>query len=73
MTVTTDKREVRNMAFYTAGKTYTGKPCRKCGNKVRYMNSRRCVECKNALSKAEWQRNKAQAEVEQVLGRHDIE
>lgn len=61
------------MAFYQDGKTYTGKPCKKCGNKIRYSNSRRCVECTHLLSKKQWERNKAQSEVEQVLERHEIE
>lgn len=61
------------MAFYESGKVFVGKPCKKCGGKVRYCNSRRCVQCKNALSKAEWQRNKSQAEAEAVLERHGIE
>ncbi|ECE7034319.1 hypothetical protein D6416_23500 [Salmonella enterica subsp. enterica] len=61
------------MPFYEIGKVYVGKPCKKCGSKVRYSNSRRCVQCKNALSKAEWERKKAQNEVEAVLEKHGIE
>lgn len=54
------------MAFYESGKVYVGKPCKKCANKVRYSNSRRCVECKNSLNKGDWQRRK-------VLERHNAE
>lgn len=67
------------MPFYEKGKVYVGKPCKKCGGKVRYANSRRCVQCKNALSKAEWERKKGagcepdEASIEQVLERHSLE
>lgn len=43
---------------------------KRCGSTTRYKKSRRCVECKHALSVAEWQRVKARQQVEQ---RHDLE
>lgn len=58
------------MAFYEIGKTYTGKVCKKCGGKVRYANSRRCVACKHELSKAEWERKQT---TEKVMERHEID
>lgn len=58
------------MAFYELGSVYVGKECRKCGGKVRYKNSRRCVACKHALSASEWSRKKAVAD---VLERHGDE
>ncbi len=58
------------MAFYQIGSTYSGRECKKCGGRVRYKNSKRCVACKHELSKSEWERNKARQQVEQ---RHEIE
>ncbi len=63
------------------GKTYVGKQCRKCGGKVRYVSSRRCVQCKHELSKAEWAKKKAVEQhpedeavlIAQVLERHSLE
>lgn len=37
---------------------YRGKRCKVCGGETRYIKSRRCVECKRALSVAEWERKK---------------
>ncbi|BEB89221.1 hypothetical protein VEE21_47120 (plasmid) [Escherichia coli] len=38
---------------------YKGRACKVCGSTTRYKKSRRCVECKHALSVAEWERVKA--------------
>lgn len=37
---------------------YRGRRCKVCGSEIRYIKSRRCVECKRALSVAEWERKK---------------
>ena len=49
---------------------YHGKPCKVCGETLRYKSNKRCVECKHRLSVAEWERNKARRAVEE---RHSIE
>ena len=34
---------------------YEGKPCRSCGDAVRYVNSGACVACKRAFAREHYQ------------------
>lgn len=37
---------------------YEGKPCRVCGENIRYVSNKRCVQCKHALDAENYQRRK---------------
>lgn len=46
--------------------TFNGKPCRKCGNTLRYFISKRCVDCKKQHNHSNYQKTV-------IMKRHDIE
>lgn len=52
-----------------AGK-YHGKPCRECGETLRYRSNKRCVMCKHEMDAWNYQQRKARQDVE---NRHDLE
>ncbi|MCS5737577.1 UNVERIFIED_CONTAM: hypothetical protein RF648_17605 [Kocuria sp. CPCC 205274] len=49
---------------------YHGKPCKVCGETLRYRSNKRCVMCKHEMDAWNYQQRKARKQVEQ---RHEVE
>ncbi|MCS5736394.1 hypothetical protein [Herbiconiux daphne] len=53
-----------------AAQQYHGKPCKVCGETLRYRSNKRCVLCKHEMDAAAYQQRKARQQVEH---RHEVE
>ena len=58
----------QELRFYR-GK-YDGKPCKVCGEPLRYKSNKRCVECKHRMDSENYERRKERKAIEQ---RHSVE
>lgn len=49
---------------------YNGKPCKVCGETLRYKSNKRCVTCKHEMDAWNYQQRKARKQAEE---RHGVE
>lgn len=59
-------KEYLNMINTLRLDVFNGKPCRKCGNTLRYFISKRCVDCKKQHNHNNYQKSV-------IMKRHDLE